>query len=490
MAGGASRHPVSYGWRLFLPLVGALWLVIVASAAYQYRTEADLRRERVDSELRLLNSRIIAAYEDGQELAPVIGFAARYYENSALNGLRISVYDSRGRLLHCVGDPIPASVDGRVPPELVAASATGHATSLRRSEVDPARAYYYFGVRSSADGAIYVHTAMPYTSGLLRELAVGKGLWLLFMALAAGATLFAYVTTRMLGRSLRMLHDFATRAAAGLPLPPGDAFPRNELGDITRQIHKLYTDKDAALGESAREHALAQQAAEEKISVTRELTNNINHELKTPVGVIRGYLDTIAAHPEMDAEVRRRFVESARDAIERLCVLLNDVSSLARLEQGAAAIAIGEVDMDGLLARLSAELVEARLAANVAFVNGVAPGCRVVGNYDLLYGALMNLVRNAELHSHGTRCELRLIDASPQEYTFAFGDDGVGVAEEHLPRLFDRFYRVDRGRSRRVGGAGLGLPIVKDTITLLGGTVLVRNRQGGGLEVVFTLRRP
>lgn len=486
------RHRIGYAWRLFLPLVAALWLIILAVAVYQHRTEAGLRKKVVDNELHQLTSRIVAAYDSGEDLATAIDFAARYYEHSAFSGIRISVYDSRGRLLHCVGTPIPHRRSGTSVQQRLSADTTGHGSPMRHSPMDPSQAYYHFGIRTSADGGIYVYTAMPYTPDLSRELAVGRGLWLLVAALAVGAALFAYITAQLLGRDIRRLRHFAACAAAGEPLPPGDALPPgDELGDIASQIRKLHADKNAALGLSAHEHELAQRANEEKISITRELTNNINHELKTPIGVIRGYLDTIAAHPEMMPDVRSRFVDNARDATARLCVLLNDVAALTRLEQGGDTIAIEAIDFGQLLSRLSAELAATRMAANVAFSYHLASSpCIVMANYELLYGAVMNLVRNADLHSHGTRCELRVIATSAGDYTFSFADDGVGVEEHHLPRLFDRFYRVDRGRSRRVGGTGLGLPIVKDTIAIFGGTIFARNRQGGGLELVFTLLRP
>ena len=484
------KHKLNYGWRLFLPLVGLLWLVIIAVAFYQYNSEAALRKEILNDQIRMLNARIIDAYEQDLDLAPVVQFAAKYYENSALNGIRISVYDGQGNLLHCTGTPIPPSVNGKTPPELLAASTIGHATALRRSDIDPSQAYYYFGVRSSADGKLYVHTAMPYTSALSRELSVDSGMWLLIFAMAIGATVFAYFTTRILSRNVMLLHDFAAKAAAGEPLPKIESFPHNELGDISRQIYKLYTEKDAAMNRSEREHAIAIKATEDKIHMTRQLSNNINHELKTPVGVIRGYLDTIATHPGMAPEMKQRFIENARNAMDRLCNLLNDLSSITRLEEGADSISNEAIDLSDLLFNISTELESINLINNIRFRYDVPDNCIVMGNYNLLYGMLMNLIRNADFHSRGEICEMRLLSQNSKEYTFSFADDGVGVGEQHLSHLFDRFYRIDKGRSRKVGGTGLGLPIVKNTVTIFGGTIFARNRQPHGLEFVFTLVKP
>lgn len=481
------KYKLSYGWRLFLPMVGLLWVVIISVAAYQYKNESEMRQDAINDQIRMLNSRIIAAYEQELDLMPVIQFVAKYYENSALNGIRVSVYDDKGNMIYCIGTPIPPSVNGKTAPEVIAANAVGHGVALRRSDIDPSQAYYYFGVRTSADGKIYVHTAMPYTSALSRELSVGNGIWIIILVLAVAATIFAYIATRILSRNVMLLHDFATKAATGEPLPKIESFPHNELGDISRQIYKLYTDKDAAMSRSEREHSIAIKATEDKIHMTRELSNNINHELKTPVGVIRGYLDTIATHPDMPQEMKQRFIENARNAMDRLCNLLNDLSSITRLEEGADTISNEAVDINDLLFNISTELKSINMINNITFSYDVPDDCIVAGNYNLLYGMMMNLIRNADFHSRGETCSVRLLAQNSKEYTFSFADDGVGVDEQHLPHLFDRFYRIDKGRSRKVGGTGLGLPIVKNTVTAFGGTIFARNRKPHGLEFVFTL---
>ncbi len=221
--------------------------------------------------------------------------------------------------------------------------------------------------------------------------------------------------------------------------------------------------------------------------MTKQLTNNINHELKTPVGVIKGYLDTLAEHPEMDEVARKRFLDKAREHMDRLCSMLNDLSSMTRLEDGGAGVMREKVDFSELVQNLSMELKNIQLNNGVQFVYNLPPGCFVLGNYNLLYAMIINLVRNADFHSHGTECGIKLLSENNREYRFSFYDNGTGVGEEHLPHLFERFYRIDKGRSRKVGGTGLGLPIVKNTINVMGGTINVKNRAEGGLEFVFTL---
>ena len=123
----------------------------------------------------------------------------------------------------------------------------------------------------------------------------------------------------------------------------------------------------------------------------------------------------------------------------------------------------------------------------MTFVYDVPMGCRVYANETLLHSILMNLIRNAGIHSHGTTISLSIISESATQFSFSFTDDGNGVPDEALPHLFERFYRVDSGRSRKVGGTGLGLSIVKNAINAMGGTISVHNRSTGGLEFIFTL---
>jgi len=113
----------------------------------------------------------------------------------------------------------------------------------------------------------------------------------------------------------------------------------------------------------------------------------------------------------------------------------------------------------------------------------------IEGNPALVASIFRNLADNAAAYSGGRDIFIRLADEDPGQYTLLFADNGIGVDEQHLPHLFERFYRVDKGRSRKIGGTGLGLSIVKNAVLLHGGTIAVRNREQGGLEFRFTLRK-
>ncbi|MDE6239247.1 MAG: HAMP domain-containing histidine kinase, partial [Muribaculaceae bacterium] len=236
-----------------------------------------------------------------------------------------------------------------------------------------------------------------------------------------------------------------------------------------------------------REHNVTMHALEEKSRLKRQLTNNINHELKTPIGVIKGYLDTIIANPDMDQASRDHFIRKALEHANRLTNLMNDVSAITRLEEGGAMINTEELDYHDLVYTVMSDLSDTDVLGKMDFVYDIPTDCMIEGNSSLLSGMIMNLAKNAAAYSKGTECGVRLIGEDDKFYKFVFFDNGVGVSEEHIPHLFERFYRIDSGRSRKNGGTGLGLPIVQNTVLAHGGTIEIRNNPDGGLEFVYTL---
>lgn len=459
-------------------------------AVVQYQREAQYREDRLSDDLSLVNSRIIDAYEEGVDMLPFMRFISKYYENSELNGIRISIYDDKGTLLYCMGQPISRyTSDDKIPSELAEAMEKGKGMAKRRSGNSTSEApYYFYGVFQSADGKRFVHTAMPFTDTLYRSVKVDSSLWIIIVTFALMATLFSWVTTRYLSQNVKLLHKFARDAAEGNQVGKQYDFPNDELGEISQQILRLFNEKAQAIERSEKEHAIAIKATEDKIKNNRQMSNNISHELKTPVGVIKGYLDTISQNPDMPTELRQNFLDKAQSHMDRLCSLLNDLSAITRLENGASDIIREMVPLNDLMMTISSEIETAHFVKNdIRFCYDLPVDCNVVGNYNLLYGMFINLLRNADLHSHGTECGVKYLGEEGEMLKFSFYDNGTGLDEEHLPHLFERFYRVDKGRSRKAGGTGLGLPIVKNTVTALGGTMYVQNREGGGLEFIFTL---
>ena len=242
------------------------------------------------------------------------------------------------------------------------------------------------------------------------------------------------------------------------------------MGSIASHIVRLYVQRD-------RKHREAMEQQQEKERLKKRLTNNINHELKTPVASIMACTELLRDHPELPPEKKEEFVGRIHANARRLDSLLKDVADITRMDEGGSMIEKIPVDMAALVDDIAAE---ARLRTDMQITADVAP-LTVCGNRALLESVFRNLIDNAIAYSGGSRIDI----TGRPDGTFTVGDDGCGVAPEHLPHLFERFYRVDKGRSRASGGTGLGLAIVRNAIAIHGGEIRVENARG--LKFTFTI---
>ena len=231
-----------------------------------------------------------------------------------------------------------------------------------------------------------------------------------------------------------------------------------------------------------------EQAAKEN-QMRRELTQNIAHELKTPVASILGFTDTILDDPHMDSNIQRQFIQRTNAQARRLTALLQDISTLNRMDHAASQFAMERTDVSEIVGDIVQEITAALEKRHMTFNNYLPQDIIIQGNPSLIYSIFRNLIDNAINYAgEGTTVD---ISAEPSDdyWTFRFSDNGVGIAPKHLPRIFERFYRIDKSRSRQMGGTGLGLAIVKNAVLLHGGTIIARSSKQGGLEFEFTLRK-
>ncbi len=229
---------------------------------------------------------------------------------------------------------------------------------------------------------------------------------------------------------------------------------------------------------------------EEQRLLKRQLTQNIAHELKTPVSSIQGYLETIVTNETLPEERKKLFLERCYVQSNRLSRLLRDISVLTRIDEAANMVEIEQLDItqlvNGMLNEVAWDLEQRAMKVD----NELTTPLSLRGNYSLIYSIFRNLMDNAIAYAgNETTITIRLFREDDQYYYFSFSDTGVGVPEEHLGRLFERFYRIDKGRSRKLGGTGLGLAIVKNAVLIHGGTISAKNAQGSGLEFIFTLKK-
>ena len=235
---------------------------------------------------------------------------------------------------------------------------------------------------------------------------------------------------------------------------------------------------------------ISREQAEKENRLRRELTHNISHELKTPVASILGYTDTILESPDISEDMKRLFIERTNVQAKRLSALLQDISALNRMDYAKDMIAVERVDVSALFADILQETTLAVQRREMSVKNYLPQNIIVRGNRSLLYSIFRNLIDNAVNYAgQGTTIE---VSATEQQglWLFTFSDNGIGIPAEHLPRIFERFYRIDKGRSRDMGGTGLGLAIVKNAVQLHGGTINVSSPATGGLTFEFTLKAP
>ena len=484
------KKTFSMQWRLFLPLTLLIWLIMGLLVVYMVRHEKQVKRENLELQLRNVNTTIIKAYEEGRDLQQVVEFIDDYNDNTTLDALRISVYDSDNKLIASAGVPLVIENPQHNLIDEVAEvrdpNGVDEITNIRPAFVD--HEMLMLNTMSSNDGVIQAMAGTPYSVGVNRALSYDSMVWIIVGIMALLSTGIAFYLCSIVSNSIYNLRNFATLASEGKINNIADMkFPNNELGEVSRKIVRIYLDKDKALERSKHEHEVAMRAVKERELIKRQTSNNINHELKTPVGIIKGYLDTINSDPDMPESLRRSFLEKAQAHADRLTQLLKDVSSITRLEDGTQQVEITEFDFHDLVYALANDIEVSHMGGNLEFSFSVPFDCMVKGNYSLITNALVNLVRNAANYSKGTKIELNLVGQNDSTYTFEFKDDGIGVGEEPLPRLFDRFYRVDEGRARKAGGTGLGLPIVKSTFMAVGGDIDVKNVDPHGLCFTFSL---
>jgi len=235
---------------------------------------------------------------------------------------------------------------------------------------------------------------------------------------------------------------------------------------------------------------LKQEQMEHDAMIRRQLTQQVAHELKTPLTGIVGYMETLKNNPGLQEDKKDFFIERSHSQAIRLNELLQDLLLLNQLNEAPKSVLMEPVSVNKIVQSV---LEDVRLNTEKKQVNvdiSLPENIWIKGNQMLIYSIFRNLIDNSLAYAgENITIGISLTNEDSQTYTFNYRDSGKGVEEQHLSRLFDRFYRVDKGRSRKNGGTGLGLAIVKNAIELHQGNVTVQNREGGGLEFIFSLHK-
>lgn len=222
----------------------------------------------------------------------------------------------------------------------------------------------------------------------------------------------------------------------------------------------------------------------------QEMTGNIAHELRTPVTAIRAYLETVLQQ-NIPGGKKEHFIKQAYSQTLTLSEILKDMGLIAKMEEAPGLFSLEEVNISLLLTKLKAELSAALSEKRIEMNWQLPQNLTVSGNSVLLHSIFNNLTENAIRYGgENIKINISVFNEDRQCYYFLFYDTGTGIENEsHLNRIFERFYRVQEGRTRDTGGSGLGLSIVRNAVQFHGGTITARNRKGGGLEFIFMLRK-
>ena len=457
--------------------IGGLYLLFAASfSAYQYQRERFYKTDIMHSRLQMY------AYEmmhtlSRDSLLDAHAFS-KYLKQHNLEGLRITIINSQGRVLLDSHEHNTDSMGNHLlRAEIQQALSNGNGYDIKRTSASTNETYFYSATRF---GDIIIRAAIPYSAELTRTLKADPTYLYFAIALTILLGVVLYTTTHRIGRHISCLREFAKKAEDGTPLDHEleRSLPDDELGDISHTIIQLYWK--------------LRHSEEDKQRLKRQLTQNAAHELKTPAASIHGYLESILDHPDMPEETRQHFLRRCYAQSQRMNKLLLDMAQLTKLDESPTltpqyhkCTLVDVVPIiHSVIDDLSLQFEEKALKCKLDLPSHIIVESSLTQPEDTIYSIFRNLADNALAHATGATH----ISISYDQGTFTFTDDGCGVAPEHLPHLFERFYRVDKGRSRKLGGTGLGLAIVKNAVNAHHGTITAQaNPEGQGLSITFSL---
>jgi len=427
----ASVIKLSYHKRLFLVIIVFLWSVVFCFIGFQYLREQQYKSDFLSAQLQLYNRHLLEIVEEGQPYEEYI-----MTHNKPFDELRVTIITLSGAVIYDNVLLIDSLDNHRERPEVIQALRNGSGYHIGRQSASDGREYFYSATKGER---VVVRTAIPYSSSLDELLKADWNFLIVMISISIVMSVVAFFITRKLGKNIERIKRY--------------------------------------------------EAEQEKDILKRQLTNNINHELKTPVASIQVCLETLLSGISLTDEKRQELIERCYTNNERLRRLLNDVSLITRMEDGSALISKERIVVNDIIKEIAEELdimpKEERLTLHTNFDEQVV----MDGNISLIGSIFRNLTENAIAYSEGRNIYISLLENNDEECRISFEDDGKGVQEEQLPRLFERFYRVDKGRSRQKGGTGLGLAIVKHAVQFHGGTIKVSNRPNGGLRFEFSLKK-
>lgn len=583
---------LSFSQKLFFLVIILFIAFSTCFMIFQYRREKVFKSELLNTQLQDYNSRLYDFINDNRSLNT--DTLQRYVITHMIPNLRVTLIKSSGTVIY---DNVEKNwkqfKNHSSRKEVEDALIYGSGYSIRRHSESLNGEEFFYSAKYYPNKQLIIRSALPYNLSLSEHLKADSGYIWFTLVISLLLIMLFYRFTYKLGMSITKLQQFALKADRNEPIDIEilQTFPKNELGEISQHIIKIYkrlhrakealyiereklishlqtsheglgvftkerkeilvnnlftqyaniisdrnlssTEEVFAIPElkpinefltknesnlskeekriSLHLHKNARSFSveciifqdmsfeisinditqeEEQARLKRQLTQNIAHELKTPVSSIQGYIETLINNPNISHEMMQTFLQRSYAQSNRLTFLLRDISVLTRMDEAPDMVSKESLNLSKLIENMLSEVALNLEEKKIQVNNLLSPNMIIVGNSSLLYSIFRNLTDNAIAYAGiGIQITINCFREDDKFYYFSFSDTGVGVAEEHLNRLFERFYRVDKGRSRKLGGTGLGLAIVKNAVLFHGGTIFAKNIPGGGLEFVFTLQK-
>ena len=319
-------------------------------------------------------------------------------------------------------------------------------------------------------GPIGILLYVSRIQGMMDSLGqVQSQLIMVFVLLAAAAMILAMFLSRVLTKPIVNLSKSMRKMGKG---DLSVRVPEKGSGEL-RQLAETYNTMAAQL---------------ENLDKTRnQFVSNASHELKTPLATMKIMLETMIYQPDMPAELRQEFMGDLNHEIDRLTGIITDLLTLTRMDNNGSPLTKEDIDMSALTEEVVRLLRPAAEKKGQTLKERVEPGLHLNGDRTKLNQVLYNLIDNAMKYTQDDG-EIRVsLAAEENDLIWRVKDNGVGIPPEDQEHIFDRFYRVDKARSRETGGTGLGLSIVRQLVSMHGGTIRVESEFGKGSCFIVTL---
>ncbi len=330
-----------------------------------------------------------------------------------------------------------------------------------------------------------------YTA-LVLAVPIAGGVWLirpdwvialvsLVVTFVGSYLLISFVLDSFIYRKIKLIYKFIyqTKATKREETYYKYILPQKGLDEVSEDVQQWAEQRSAEI-----------ELLKSNEAYRKEFLQNLAHEFKTPIFAIQGYVDTLLNGAMDNPEVNKRFLENAARNVERMVNLVEDLDEITRLESGQQPLYKENFVIQDMIRETYEALSIKTSAKNIRC--SIKKGCEypvtVFADKEKIRQVINNLLENATKYGKQDGSIVASVyNTDGHHVLIEFSDDGIGIAEEHLPRIFERFYRTDRGRSRNIGGTGLGLAICKHIIEVHGQAIHVRSKMDVGTTIGFTL---